>query len=535
MLFISRWKALAILLTAFVVCLCALPNFFPQKTVQSLPKWAQRHIVLGLDLQGGSHILLEVDANDVRKQKIDQLREDVRKVLRDARVGLVSAPVIRGNTVEVRIREADLQTALTKLRELSTPLGGLLSATGQRAVDINNVGGGTVQLTVNEPAIVERVRQVVEQSIEIIERRINGLGLVEPSIQRQGVNRILVQVPGLGDPQQLLEVLGKTAKLAFRMVDLSMSPEQALATRPPPESEIVKGSKGENGQPYLLEKRIIVSGEELTDAQPGFDQRTSEPIVSFRFNSSGARKFAQATQENVGKPFAIVLDDEVISAPVIREPILGGSGQISGSFTVESANNLSILLRAGALPAKLTVIEQRVVGAGLGQDSIEKGKLASYFGAILVVVFMVITYGLFGVFASVAVGINVGMIFGVLSLLNATLTLPGIIGIVLTIGIAVDSNVLIYERIREEVRTGRSPITAIDAGFTRALATILDSNITTFIAAAVLFFIGTGPVRGFAVTLGIGIVTTVFTAFTLTRLIVAWWVRIVRPQRLAIS
>jgi preprotein translocase subunit SecD len=535
MLYISRWKATAILLTAFFVCLCALPNFFSEQRVKSWPAWAQRHIVLGLDLQGGSHILLEVDTDDVRKQKVDTLRDDVRRVLREARVGLVGAPVVRGNSVEVRIRENDLQQGLTKLRELSAPLGGVLSTSGQRSVDIQNVGGGLVRLTVTEPAIIERTRQVVDQSIEIIERRINGLGLVEPSIQRQGTDRVLVQVPGLGDPQRLLDVIGKTAKLTFRMVDITMTPEQAQQGRPPPESEIVKGSQGENGQPYLLEKRVIVSGEELTDAQPGFDQRTSEPIVSFKFNTSGARSFARATQENVGRPFAIVLDDEVISAPVIREPILGGSGQISGNFTVESANNLAILLRAGALPARLTPIEQRVVGAGLGQDSIESGKLASYYGGALVVVFMVLTYGLFGVFASIAVAINVAMIFGVLSLLNATLTLPGIIGIVLTIGIAVDSNVLIYERIREEVRTGRSPITAIDAGFTRALATILDSNITTFIAAAVLFFIGTGAVRGFAVTLGIGIVTTVFTAFTLTRLIVAWWVRYTRPQQLAIS
>jgi preprotein translocase subunit SecD len=535
MLYISRWKATAILLTAFLVCLCAVPNFFPEHTVRTWPAWAQRHIVLGLDLQGGSHILLAVDSNDVRRQKLVQLQDDVRRTLRDARVGLAGAPVIRGNSVEVRIRETDLQQGLTKLRELSQPLGGILSATGQRSLDIENVGGGLVRLTVTEPAIVERIRQVVEQSIEIIQRRVNAMGLVEPSIQRQGTDRILVQVPGLGDPQELLKVIGTTAKLTFRMVDVSMTAEQAMQGRPPPESEIVKGSKGENGQPYLLEKRVIVSGEELTDAQPGFDQRTSEPIVSFKFNTAGARRFAQATQENVGRPFAIVLDDEVISAPVIREPILGGSGQISGSFTIESANNLAILLRAGALPAKLTPIEQRVVGAGLGQDSIESGKLASYYGGALVVVFMVLTYGLFGIFASIAVAVNVGMIFGVLSLLNATLTLPGIIGIVLTIGIAVDSNVLIYERIREEVRTGRTPITAIDAGFTRALATILDSNITTFIAAAVLFFIGTGAVRGFAVTLGIGIITTVFTAFTLTRLIVAWWVRYTRPQRLAIS
>jgi preprotein translocase subunit SecD len=535
MLYISKWKAAAILLTAFVVCLFAVPNFFPESTVKRWPTWAQRHIVLGLDLQGGSHILFEVDVNDVRRQKLQTLLDDVRKALREARIGVTAAPAIRGNAVEVRLRENDLQQGLTKLRELSQPLSGFLGSSGQRSLDIENAGGGLVKLTVTEPAILERIRQVVDQTVEIIGRRVNAMGLVEPSIQRQGNDRILVQVPGLGDPQQLIDLIGKTAKLTFRLEDTSMPIEQALQGRPPPESEIIYGSAAENKQPYLLEKRVIVSGEELTDAQPGFDQRTSEPIVRFTFNSSGARKFGQITQEAVGRRFAIVLDNEVISAPVIREPITGGQGQISGSFTVESATNLAILLRAGALPAKLTVIEQRVVGAGLGQDSIEKGKMASYFGAALVVVFMVITYGIFGVFASIAVAVNVGMIFGVLSLLNATLTLPGIIGIVLTIGIAVDSNVLIYERIREEVRTGRTPITAIDAGFARALATILDSNITTFIAAAVLFFFGSGPVRGFAVTLGIGIVTTVFTAFTLTRLIVAWWVRWERPRELAIS
>ncbi len=535
MLYISRWKALAILLTAIVICSFAVPNFFPEKMVQSWPKWAQRHVVLGLDLQGGSHILLEVDEAAVRKEKVDQLRDDVRRVLREARVGLSSPPVVRGSSVEVTVRESDLQTALNKIRELSQPLGGILGGAGQRTLEVSNLGGGRIQATVTEPAFVERIRQAVDQSIQIVERRVNELGTVEPLIQRQGTGRILVQVPGLQDPQRLKELLGKTAKLDFRMVDESMTPEQAQASRPPPESEILYGTRREGRTPYLIEKRVLVSGADLTDAQPGFDQRTSEPVVNFRFNSSGARKFAQATAENVGKRFAVVLDNEVITAPVIREPILQGSGQISGSFTVESANDLAILLRAGALPAPLTIIEERVVGAGLGQDSIKKGKDASYYGAALVVVFMVITYGLFGVFASVAVGINVAMIFGVLSLLNATLTLPGIIGIVLTIGIAVDSNVLIYERIREEVRTGRTPITAIDAGFTRALATILDSNITTFIAASVLFFIGTGPVRGFAVTLGIGIITTVFTAFTLTRLMVAWWVRWARPPRLAIS
>jgi preprotein translocase subunit SecD len=534
MLYFTRWKAGTILLTALVICLFAVPNFLPEKMVQSWPKWAQRHVVLGLDLQGGSHILLEVDSNAVRKEKLEVLRDDVRRVLRDARVGYTGL-VVRGNSVEVRIREgSNFDQALEKLRELSQPLGGLLGAgSGQRSLDISTEAGSLVRLTLTEPAITERIRQSVEQSIQIIERRVNELGTVEPLIQRQGIDRILVQVPGLQDPTRLKELLGKTAKLDFRMVDVSLPAEQAAQGRIPPDDEILYSST-QPRTPYLVEKRILVSGADLTDAQPGFDQRTSEPIVSFRFNTSGARKFAQVTQENVGKPFAIILDNQVISAPVIREPILGGSGQISGSFTVESANDLAILLRAGALPAPLTIIEERTVGPGLGQDSIAKGKLSSYVGAAMVIAFMLVTYGLFGLFANIAVAINVAMIFGILSLLNATLTLPGIAGIVLTVGIAVDSNVLIYERIREEVRAGRTPINAIDAGFTRALATILDSNITTFIAAAVLFYIGTGPVRGFAVTLGIGILTTVFTAFTLTRLIVAYWVRWRRPQRVPI-
>ncbi len=535
MLYFSRWKATAILLTTFIVCAFAIPNFFPEKTVQSWPKWAQRHLVLGLDLQGGSHILLEVDTNAVRKEKLETLRDDVRRVVRDNRLGSPAAVTIRGSSVEFRVREGvDPQLALTKLRELSQPLGGLLSATGQRTVDGVDGGNGLVRRTPTEPSIVERIRQAVEQSVQIVEKRVNELGTVEPSIQRQGVDRVLVQVPGLQDPSRLKELLGKTAKLTFRLVDQTVPIDQALRGQVPPDSELLKSTKAENNQPYVIEKRVVVSGEDLTDAQPGFDQRNGEPIVSFKFNNNGARRFAQITQENVGKPFAIVLDNEVISAPVIREPILGGSGQISGSFTVQAANDLAILLRAGALPAPLQIIEERTVGPGLGQDSIEKGKMSSYVGAAMVIIFMFLTYGLFGLFANIAVAINVAMIFGVLSLLNATLTLPGIAGIVLTVGIAVDSNVLIYERIREEVRGGRSPIMAIDAGFARALATILDSNITTFMAAAVLFFIGTGPVRGFAVTLGIGIVTTVFTAYTLTRLIVATWVQWQRPKTVPI-
>ena len=526
MLFFTRWKAAAILLTALAVCLCALPNFFSDNVVRQWPSWAQRHIVLGLDLQGGSHLLLEVDSAAVRKEQLQSINDDVLRVLRQARIPFTGRAV-RGSNVEVHItRDPDIDTALAKLRELSQPLSGFAGSTGQRTITVT-ANGNTITLSPTEPAITERVRQAVDQSIQIVERRVNELGLVEPTIQREGTDRILVQVPGLQDPSRLKEILGKTAKLDFRMVDVSMSPEQAEQAHPA-DSEILPGET--QGQKFLIEKRVLVSGADLVDAQPGFDQRTNEPVVNFRFNSAGARKFAEVTQANVGKPFAIVLDNKVISAPVIREPILGGSGQISGNFTVQSANDLAILLRAGALPAPLTIIEERTVGPGLGQDSINAGEHAAYAGAALVIIFMLATYGLFGLFANIAVAVNVAMIFGILSLLSATLTLPGIAGIVLTVGIAVDSNVLIYERIREEVRAGRSAINAIDAGFSRALATILDSNITTFIAAAVLFYIGTGPVRGFAVTLGIGIITTLFTAFTLTRLIVAYWVRLWRPR-----
>jgi preprotein translocase subunit SecD len=547
MLYFSRWKALSIVLTAVIVCAFAAPNFFSLDRVKKWPEWAQRYVVLGLDLQGGSHILLEVDTNDVMNQRLDGLRQEVVKTLRDAKIVWANAPARKGTAVEVRLREGPTyDTALAKLRDLAQPItNNIIGVTGQRTLDVTELGGGLVRLAPTEAATNERIRQTIEQSIPIIEKRINGLGLVEPTIQRQGIDRVLVQVPGLGDPQQLIDLIGKTAKLEFRMVNISIPVQQAQQGGVPADSEILCETRDQKnttplrppqcdgGTPILVYKQVLVEGADLTNARSAFDQN-SRPAVDFTFNASGARKFGQVTQENVGRPFAIVLDANVISAPVIQTPILGGSGQITGNFTVEQANNLAILLRAGALPAKLTPGEQRVVGPGLGQDSITKGKYASAVGAILVILFMLVTYGLFGLFANIAVAINVGMIFGILSLLNATLTLPGIAGIVLTVGIAVDSNVLIYERIREEVRHGRNAISAIDAGFTRALATILDSNITTFIAAAVLFFIGTGPVRGFAVTLGIGILTTLFTAFTLTRLIVAYWVRMIRPHTVPI-
>src|SRR6201995_5115205 len=387
MLYFTRWKALAIILTALVVCLFAVPNFFPEATVKTWPLWAQRRIVLGLDLQGGSYLLLEVDSNYVKKEKLDQVRDDVRRVLREAKIGYTGL-ASRPDSVEVRVKDTDLQPALAKLRELSQPLGGLLGSSGQRSLEVRAAGGGLIRLTVTQAAITERIRQTIEQSIQIVERRVNQLGTVEPIIQRQGTDRILVQVPGLQDPTELKRILGKTAKMEFRMVDTTVPPDQATQGRIPADSELLMSAQTPK-VPYVIKKQVLVSGGDLTDAQPGFDQRTNEPIVSFRFNTAGSRKFAQATSENVGQPFAIVLDNEVISAPVIREPITGGSGQISGSFTVQQANELA-LLRAGALPAPLTVIEERTVVPGLGQDLIEKGELAAYSGSIMVIVFMLV-------------------------------------------------------------------------------------------------------------------------------------------------
>ena len=529
MLHFSRWQTIATLLVSFIFCALLIPNALSPQLLQSLPPFLQRTMTLGLDLQGGSHILLEVDTKAIRVERTATLRDDVRRVLRDARIGYAGLTGQEA-VVQLRLRDAkDVPEALRKLRELSSPVGGVFAGQGGGDIEVAEAGDNVIRLTLTEAGLNDRVRQAVTQSIEIVRRRVDELGTVEPLIQRQGADRVLVQVPGLDDPTRLKELLGRTARLTFRMVDMSMPAQQALETRPPPESETMMSSD-QPPIPYLIERRIVVSGEDLVDAQPGFDQRTNEPIVTFRFNNNGARRFGQATQQNVGRPFAIVLDNEVISAPVIREPILGGSGQISGSFTVQQANDLALLLRAGALPAPLNIVEERTVGAGLGRDSIEAGKIAAYVGTALVVVFMFATYGLFGLFANIAVFVNVGMIFGILSLLGATLTLPGIAGVVLTVGMAVDSNVVIFERIREEFRNGRSALTAVDAGFKEALRTIVDANVTSLIAGLILFYIGTGPVRGFALTLSIGIITTMFTAYTLTRLMIATWVRWARPS-----
>lgn len=535
MLHFSRFKTVAILLITAVGILFALPNVLPKSVLAHLPTWlASSRVTLGLDLQGGSHILLEVDGSALRKERSEQVRDEVRRVLRDSKIGY-SNLAVRDASVSLRLRDAaETEKALTELRKLATPVTDTLfgNSTGEKDLTVTSPGEGQITVTLTEAGLNAKIRSAVDQSIEIIRRRIDQLGTVEPNIQRQGVDRILVQVPGLQDPQRLKSLLGQTAKLSFRMVDLSMSPEQAQEGRPPPESEVLQGP---DGRPYLVEKQVRVSGEDLVDAQPGFDHNTREPIVTFRFNTNGARRFAATTQEAVGRPFAIVLDNKVISAPVIREPILGGSGQISGNFTVQEANDLAILLRAGALPAPLKVVEERTVGPSLGADSIEAGKVAAYVATGLVAVFMVVVYGFFGLIAIVALAVHVTLMFALQSILGATLTLPGIAGVVLTIGMAVDSNVVIFERIRDEAREGRSAISAIDKGFVNALGTILDANITSLATAVILFLMGgSGPVRGFAVTYILGLLTTMFTAYTLTRLLIAWWVKWRRPAVLPI-
>ncbi|RUW72998.1 protein translocase subunit SecD, partial [Mesorhizobium sp. M1E.F.Ca.ET.063.01.1.1] len=501
MLYFSRLKMILIWLAVAVTVILAAPNLFPASTLAQLPSWVpKRQMTLGLDLQGGSHILLQMDQNDLIKDQLETTRDEIRTLLREAKINYTGLSGT-GRTVQVRISDQNqVDAAKAALKPITNPVNaGLFTGGSVQSMTLDDSEPGLLKFTVTDAGLKYRTTTALSQAIEVVERRVNALGTTEPIVQRQGDDRILVQVPGLQNPQRLKDIIGQTAKLTFQMVDTSMPVQDAMKGRPPAGDSILY-SQDDPPVPYLVENRVIVSGEDLSQATPTYNSQTNEPVVSFTFNSRGATRFGQATQQNVGKPFAIVLDNQVISAPVIREPILGGTGQISGNFTAESANDLAVLLRAGALPAKLTIIEERTVGPGLGQDSIHAGKIAGVIGSILVVAFMFVAYGFLGFLANVALAVHVAMIVGALSLLGATLTLPGIAGIVLTIGMAVDSNVLIYERIREERRNGRSVIQAIDTGFSKALATIVDSNVTSLIATVVLFFLGTGPVKGFAIT-----------------------------------
>lgn len=533
-MYFARWKIIAIIAVLVLGTLIALPNVLPASVREALPAWMPSKTVnLGLDLQGGSQVLLEVDRTDLVNHLSDQMMGDIRQVLRDERIGYTGLGR-SGGQISVRIRNADqVEKALSRIRELAQPITTGLFGDATQSVATADVrrDGDRIIVEFVPAGIDARVARAVQQSIEIVRRRVDALGTTEPSISRQGLDRIEVQVPGLQDPARLKELLATTAQLQFRLL-CADQPQSATNPGTPPAGCQLLYSQGEPRIPYFVQTsgRATVEGEDLNDAQPGFDQRTGEPIVSFRFNQRGAQRFGELTRANVGKPFAIVLDNEVISAPVINEPILGGTGQISGRFTVEEANDLAIVLRSGALPAKLQIVQETTVGPSLGADSIRAGTIASVVAIVAVFAFMLVGYGLFGLFANISLLFNIILLFAALSLLQATLTLPGIAGIVLTIGMAVDANVLIYERIREEQRAGRSVLSALEAGFDRALATIVDSNVTSLIAAVVLFGMGSGPVRGFAVTMTLGIAISMFTAFTLTRLMASWWYRGTKPK-----
>jgi protein-export membrane protein SecD len=545
MLHFQRWKMILVFGVVIAGILFALPNLFPAATMARLPAWLpHKQVNLGLDLQGGAHLLYQIDEKEMVQDWLNTIRGDVRETLRRARIGYTDLALnVANRSVSVKIRDAaDEDKAYDELRKLAQPIGGnVFSGFSGYDMDVAKERTDGVSLTITDVGMTHRMGNAIQASIETIRRRVDAFGTTEPSIQREGRDRVLVQVPGIQDVQRLKELIGKTGKLEFKLVDPSVNAVQVAETKQVPVGdELVFGNPpsgappGSPQIPYVLKSQVLVSGQNLVDAQAAFDQRTGEPVVTFRFDAAGAKRFALVTQENVGLPFAIVLDDKVISAPVIREPILGGTGQISGSFSVQEANDLAVLLRSGALPAKLTVIEERTVGASLGADSIASGKKAALMGLALVMIFMLAGYGLFGMFANVALIFNIALIFAVLSLMGATLTLPGIAGIVLTIGIAVDANVLINERIREEIRAGKSPYAAVDAGYARALVTIIDSNVTTLIAVLVLFWLGSGPVRGFAVTLTVGILASMFTAVTVTRLMVSYWLRWTRPQLIPI-
>jgi preprotein translocase subunit SecD len=550
MLQIDLWKRVLIWAFCALGLLFALPNGFytrveayndAQKAIDlggvagqeaaSWPSFLPSSLVnLGLDLRGGAHLLAEVQVDDVYKARMKAIWPELRDILREERatIGTIRLQDGPADRLTVKISEPDgMARAVERSGELAKPIASLNAVGSKDLVVTSQDDILTIQLSDAEKAASDE--RTLRQALEIIRRRIDEVGTREPTIQRQGSNRILIQVPGIGSAEELKDLIGTTAQLTFQPVLNVVSDAETNAGF----GNQLLPSLDEAGKFYILEARPVVTGEDLVDAQPSFDQN-GRPAVTFRFNPSGARRFGDYTAENIGSPFAIVLDSEVISAPVIQSHIPGGSGIITGNFSIEESTNLAVLLRAGALPATLEFLEERTIGPELGADSIEAGKIACLvaFGAVLI--FMVLSYGLFGLFANIALIINIGLIFGFLSAIGATLTLPGIAGIVLTIGMAVDANVLIFERIREELKTAKGPARAIELGYERALSAILDANITTFITAVILFAMGSGPVRGFSITLGIGILTSVFTAIFVTRLLVIMWFERRRPRTLEV-
>jgi preprotein translocase subunit SecD len=525
MLDFPRWRVWMLNALIVLAFLLVIPSFLPKSVLDSAPSWVPKETInLGLDLAGGSHILLEADRTQLDRDRLETLEDSVSTAMKRADPAIVIEQISRSNG-----RLSFLVTDGSQLDAARKALEPVIANrnTGGRDWNLEMTDGNRITLVSAGSGTNTALDQAMDAAKNVIDRRINALGTLEPTIIRQGADRIVVQVPGLQDPEKLKELIGKTAKLEFKLVD-----EGAIFD----DTQKGKARVGSQALPnvdggFTAVKRIGgIKGDQLTGAQQGFDQKDNQPVVNIQFNSEGAAKFARMTQANVGKQFAIILDGQVISAPVINEPILGGGSQISGSFTVESANALAISLNSGALPVDLKVVEERSVGAELGKDSVEKGVIAGVVGTLGVLVWMLLAYGRFGVYSCFALIINVAMILAVMALANATLTLPGIAGFVLTIGAAVDANVIINERIREERRRGRRVVQAVEHGYSEASRAIFDANITNVIAAVLMFFIGSGPIRGFAVVLMIGIVTSVFTAVTLTRMWVAGWVKRNRPQ-----
>ena len=534
MMTLSKWKVLLVVLATIFGAFFTLPNLLPADARAKLPGFLpSKALNLGLDLQGGSYLLYSVDTQALRVERLNNLTEDARRTLTEGQIPFTDLGQVSGQ-LSVRITDpGQVNQALNLLRK---SLGGELAGVqGGRDVTVSTEADQRLRVAFVPEAFDADASRAVEQSIEIIRRRIDQLGTRERNIVRQGKDRIVIEAAGESDPEKLKSVVGQTAKLTFQMVDDSVPLQEAAQGRVPPGSELLQSTDGYSPV-YLVKKRAEVTGEMLVDAQGRFDQQTSRPIVSFRFNGQGARRFGEVSSQNIGRRFAIVLDKKIISAPVIQSAITGGSGQITGNFTPETANELAILLRAGALPAPLKVEEQRTVGAELGADAVKAGAISGLVGLIGVVIFMVGMYGwLFGGVSILGLIVNGLLIVGFMSITQATLTLPGIAGLILTLAVAVDANVLIYERMRDELRAGRSILSAMDSGFSRAMGTIMDANITHLLSAAILFLFGAGPVKGFAWTLSIGVFTTVFTAVLITQVLLAWWFRATRPKTLPIA
>lgn len=520
MLHIPLWKTILTVGVCLLGLLFASPNFFTKEQLEHFPSWYPKsQITLGLDLQGGAHLLLEVDFAAVEKEQMESLADMARETLRKERIGYTGLGAKKDHVTLTLRNPTDVEKATTLLRK------------ADKDIQVASTPEGQLTLRFDEAALRTRKKSALAQSIEIVRRRVDEMGTAEPFIQQQGDDRILVQLPGVQDPARIKNMLGKTAKLQFRLVDVSIA---ADPLKPVPGMDILPEEHEGRVTYWAVKKQAILGGENLSDAQPGFDPQYNRPVVNLKFDSLGAKRFGDATRNNVGQPFAIVLDGKVLSAPRINEPILNGQALISGSFTVQQAQDLALLMRAGALPAPLNVIEERTVGPGLGADSIASGEYATVIAILMVAAFMFIAYSFFGAIANIAVIFNLILLFAALSVTHATLTLPGIAGIALTVGMAVDANVLINERVKEELRNGRKMLSAIDAGYNRAMTTIIDSNLTTLIGVGILYYFGAGPTRGFAVTTSLGIVISMFTAISLTKQILAWWMQFWRPTRLPI-